>query len=228
MCDLRTLVVLVVLCIATACSSGDGSRDDDASGAAGAALEMAPVELKLASASPDAPRLAFQATKNGTIGVPGTFDSLKSTITLRPGDLTSLAGRLEVQLGSVNTENTRRDRNVREVLFGLSSESLGQAAIELHSFVPEKKYLPVGKSTKADVGLRMTLRGLTAEWAGRVQVNREDQQRWVVTTAEPVALSLETLGLGHHATALKRLCRHEDLSDSVTITVRLVFVAGEG
>jgi len=136
-----------------------------------------------------------------------------------------VGARLEVQLDSIETDTPRRDRNVREVLFGLRPGATGVAVVEIVRLPPEDRSLRVGKKTKGTAELKVTLRGFTATWTAAVVVTRLERLTWRVETGKPVALSMEAMGLGQHAIALKRLCQHEALGDLVAIDAKLVFAA---
>lgn len=217
--ELRTLLVLAVLCLVMACSGPSGDADSSGSDAP----STTPVELELVTTGDDAPRLRFLSLKNKTLQVPGTFEALEGTLRLTPADLGTATGRLAIQLGSIETNTARRDRNVREVLFGLLEDATGQATVQVVRLTPETPALRVGETTNATADFALSIRGFTSEWTANVTVTREGASRWVVATAQPVALSMEALGLGYHAKSLKAICMHEELDDSVSITARFVF-----
>lgn len=227
MSDVRTLVALAALCLATACSGSGSGFGGDQGTPEQAPLSMARVETRLVLLGADKPQLSFEAVKNREVPVPGIFQTLDGALSLTPGDLAQTTGRLEVQLASLDTQNSRRDRNVREVLFGLASVSSGLAVVEVVGITPDVPGLRIGQTTVATVALKVTIRGLTVDWPAQVEITREAEARWVVVTPEPQALSLTALGLAHHVSALKALCQHQRLDDEITLTVRLVF-AGSG
>lgn len=234
----RTFGLIVVLCIAGACSSSAPDPANDPSpgeatspadpggeGQPETVVPTPPIEVKLVGAGADAHRVGFRALKNRDIEVHGKFDEVQGSMTLSPGDLATVTARLEVQLGSVRSGKSRRDENVRTVLFGLHEGAVGLAVIEIVALRPQDRVLAVGEATNAKAELKLTLRGVTSESSVDVRITRVADQRWSVVTAEPAGLSMETMGLGHHVTALKALCMHEDLGDVVAITTELVFSA---
>lgn len=226
MIDSRTITLLAVLALGAACAQPEPAPPPPSAAVTVAVEEAAPpVRAALVQRGAHVPRLEWVAVKNVDKPVHGIFEALDGAITLSPGDLSTVTGRIEVQLESIESGKYRRDNNVRGILFGIAEGVAGAGTVEIVSLVPETSALEVGDTTAAVAGLNVTLRDVTTPWQANVEITRETRRRWAVTTAEPVALSMDSLGLGPHVTALKAVCEHESLNDLITITTRLVFEA---
>jgi hypothetical protein len=228
MLDSRTLTVLLALTLGAACSDPEPELQPPpaAVAATGSIQEAAtPVHAPMMQRGAHAPKLEWMAVKNVDKPVHGLFEAIDGAISLSPTDLASVTGRLALQLDSIESGKYRRDNNVRGVLFGLAEGAVGLADVEIVRLAPETSALQPGDSTPAVADLKLTVRGVTSEWQANVLVTRETRRRWAVKTADPVALSMESLGLGAHVTALKAVCEHESLNDLIEITASLVFEA---
>jgi len=168
----------------------------------------------------DTSKLTFVSTKNETVEVPGAFTKVVGGLDLTGDDLSTLHGEFTVSLNSVDTAEPTRDLSIREALFGLVEDAAGDATVTLRSVAPKQSSLEVGASTAAVATLDLTLLGTTTRHVAKVTIGRTEAG-WTVTSETPVSLSMETLGLGAAAAALKERCGHASLGDVVLVSVDL-------
>jgi polyisoprenoid-binding protein YceI len=179
-----------------------------------------PEETKYELTFTDSSKLTFVSTKNEGIEVPGSFTTLSGGLNLEKGDLSTLHGELVISLGSVDTANPDRDKNLREALFGLIGEAMGDATVTITEVQPSTSTLEVGATTPAEVSFDLTLVGNTTHHKAKISLGRT-ADGWTVATLHPVALSLHALGLKAQGAALKARCGHAQLGDAVMISVEL-------
>jgi hypothetical protein len=167
--------------------------------------------------------VTFAATKEEGIEVAGRLFASAGSLEAKGGDVASLRGGIDVGLETVGTGDPTRDKNLREVLFGLADGARGIARVDVVSLVPEQAVLQPKERTHAAATLKVQLLGGTATVPASVEVGRVDEARWSVRTLAPVELSLDALGMAGQVAALTQKCGHKEIGDSVTVNFVLGF-----
>jgi polyisoprenoid-binding protein YceI len=170
----------------------------------------------------DKSTLSFVSTKNGSTEVGGKFGVVLGGFDIDPQRLSSTTGVLNVELDSVDTGLPLRDANLAETFFGRVVGKVIRSDVEFLAFRPEAESVAVGGKTLAEVDLRINLRGHGNLATAKVELARTQEQGWTLRTTEPVALSIEGLGMQGRADSLKERCGHQSIGDAVTISAEIV------
>lgn len=170
----------------------------------------------------DKSTLSFVSTKNGSTEVGGKFGVVLGGFNIDPQKLSATTGVLNVELDSVDTGLTLRDANLAETFFGQVVGKVIRSDVEFLAFRPEAESVAVGGKTLAEVDLRINLRGHGNLATAKVELARTSEQGWTLRTTEPVALSIESLGMQGRADSLKERCGHQSIGDAVTISAEIV------
>lgn len=217
----RSLPLLLAVLL-TACSGGDDPApavDPEPAAAPAAATPPPPPPSSGLTIDPGS-TISFVSTKNEGVEVPGSWTPLSGELAVTDDDLSTLTGTFTVPLAALDTANPARDLSIREALFGLVGDAVGDATVTVTKVRPEVARLAPGDSTDAAAELDLTLLGTTTHHNAKIRLGRTETGL-TVSSAHPLDLSMVALGLGENAAALKARCGHAQLGDNVAISIEL-------
>ncbi len=223
---LRSTVLLATLALLlTACSGDDTTTADAPPPAEAPPAEEAPPpppaeeRPEFGATFAEGSNVRFISVKDDGVEVPGTL-AVAGGLNMVEEDLSTLTGKLVIDLGSVDTAEEKRDTNIKNLVFGLAADAAGSASVTLTSVTPESAALAPGQSTAADAKLSLDMLGNVSEHDAKLQIARVEDH-WIVSTASDIELSMIGIGVGDGAATLKEFCKHAALSDVVKVAAEL-------
>ncbi|WFL78404.1 YceI family protein [Altererythrobacter arenosus] len=159
--------------------------------------------------------LSFVSVKAGDIGEVHGFKQMEGAVS-RDGK-----AKVTIDLASVDTGIEIRDGRMREFLFdtGAYPEATISAQVDPAAF----STMAVGASTIQPITATIDLRGATSEVETEVNVLRAGEDRVVVSSARPIILDADALGLSEGVGKLQELAGLPAISAAVPVTFSLTF-----
>lgn len=161
----------------------------------------------------DHSQLSFVSVKAGTVAEVHHFGSLNGWL----GDDGRF--RLEIDLSSVETLIPIRNERMRELLFDV--EQFPQATLEAQLDLSPLKALEVGAQTEMVTEAELGLHGKTTGLTIRTVVARLAGDTLLVTSAEPLVLNADALGLTAGVERLREIAGLPSISPAVPVSFRL-------
>ena len=152
--------------------------------------------------------------------VPVSFDVHHpgGTLGLVDGSLESAYGKVLVPLAGIDSDLEVRDSRVMEVFFGLSDANR-YVTFDFNGM----DVAPLGEGEwAAAVSGTVTIAGVSQPATASLHITR-DGDSLLMTTAEPLVLSIEGFGLSARLADLIALCGHDTIDDGVEVDVALRF-----
>lgn len=168
-------------------------------------------------------RVLWTAKKDEGAEVKGAISVTDGGVALTATDLAATRGALKVDFSTVASGNPARDGNIMQLLFEAGSAAAGSAKVEVEEVVVTPNVLDVGGTAEGTARVAIMLMQGKAKATAKVKVTRTDADHWQVRSTEPVALSLDAMGLGLNVPKLKEACGHKNLDDQVLVELELLF-----
>jgi len=160
-----------------------------------------------------------------------SFVTTKNTHNVEVQSFTSLGGYigndgvavLNIDLNSVNTNNTTRDQRVRDFLFETATYPTATVTVTVPSTLLSS--LAVGQTSPTDVSAIISLHGVSFTVTARVSVQRLSSSRILVQTISPVLTKASDFNLTTGLETLRSLVGLTSISTAVPVDFALVFNA---
>lgn len=130
---------------------------------------------------------------------------------------------LNIDLNSVNTNNTTRDQRVRDFLFETATYPTATVTVTVPSTLLSS--LAVGQTSPTDVSAIISLHGVNFTVTARVSVQRLSSSRILVQTISPVLTKASDFNLTAGLETLRSLVGLTSISTAVPVDFALVFNA---
>lgn len=204
---------------------GLGACDDADEAPAAPPLGALRTRADAVSLAVGAGEISLVTTLDGQTEVPARLDGLTGSFEAADLDhLAGLAGALEIDLSRWSSDLDERDRNVKTVFFGIEEAPVARFTVLRLDGVPESG-LAVGEQVDGTVAGRLAVAGVEHDVSARVRLRRSDEEALYVSSAEPLRLSIDALGLGERLTALMTKCKHDAIEDAVVVSFGLQLAA---
>jgi copper(I)-binding protein/polyisoprenoid-binding protein YceI len=158
-------------------------------------------------------RLTFVSIKNNAVAESHRFADIEGGVTA-DGQAT-----LRVALDSVETGIGIRDQRMRDMLF--ETGRYPQATVTLAVDPQAVKALVPGEHRIWNVQAALDLHGLSNRLPAEVRVTRLDEQRWLVTSEQPVLVNATNFGLINGIDALRRAAGLQAIGSGVPVSFAL-------
>lgn len=161
----------------------------------------------------------FISIKNGDLGELHGFGSLVGYIGADGGV------QVDIDLDSVETKIDIRNQRMREKLFQTAKFPVARVSAEVEpALIAEASK---GATATVDIPVTLSLHGLSKTLTVPVVVIGEEGGRLQVFSARPVLLSAADFGLQAGIAALAEIAGLKSISDTVPVTLHLVFSPAE-
>jgi polyisoprenoid-binding protein YceI len=180
--------------------------------------------------------VASSANPNAAWDLDGTtsylsFVTTKNTHNVEVHSFTALGGYigndgvavLNIDLNSVNTNNSVRDQRVRDLLFETTTYPTATVTVTLPSGLLGS--LAVGQASPTDISATVSLHGMNVAVTTRVSVQRLSSSRILVQTIAPVLTKAGDFNLTTGLETLRSLVGLTSISAAVPVDFALVFNA---
>lgn len=180
------------------------------------AVCAAPAALASWTVDNDHSRLSFVSVKAGRVAEVHHFGQLEGTL---DGDGSF---RVEIDLASVETLIQIRNERMREMLF--QTQTYPTAALTSRIDLDAVKGLAVGEQIEVVSEAELDLHGKKTNLTIATVVARLATDKLLVTSAQPIALNADSLGLGDGVEQLREVAGLSSISPAVPVTFRLTLV----
>ncbi|MEE4330001.1 MAG: YceI family protein, partial [Wenzhouxiangella sp.] len=169
----------------------------------------------------DHSRLSFVSVKAGSVAEVHHFGQLAGALE----DDGSF--RVEIDLASVETLIQIRNERMREMLF--ETGTFPTASLSSQIDLDAVRALEVGEQTEVVSEAELDLHGQKTNLTIRAVVARLASDRLLVTSAQPLTLNADMLGLSEGVEKLREVAGLSSISPAVPVTFRLTLVeTGQG
>ncbi|MGR9117210.1 MAG: YceI family protein [Gammaproteobacteria bacterium] len=161
--------------------------------------------------------LSFISTKNASVTEVHSFKELSGSVK------DNGEAMLKIGLESVETNIPIRNDRMKQFLF--ETDRFKEAMVELKVDPAKIKELAVGEWVDMPVKAKLALHGVTQEIDAKLRVVKMQNNGIVVSTIEPVILSIDMFGLQSGLEKLKEIAKLGSITTTVPVALNLAFEA---
>ncbi|WP_328189177.1 cellulose binding domain-containing protein [Marinobacter sp. OP 3.4] len=165
--------------------------------------------------------LGFVTTKNTHTVESHRFGTLSGSVT---DDGTAT---LDIDLNTVQTGIDIRNQRLKEMLFNTGQTPTATVAIELGDNLSQVQGLSAGDVMTLDVPAQVQISGETRDINSQLRVQHLGNQRFLVSSAQPLIITADQFGLEDGVEALREVAGLDSISIAVPVDFALFFEAGE-
>lgn len=159
--------------------------------------------------------LSFIATKDARVADNHYFTDIDANISDN-GQVT-----LSINMASVETNITKRDKRLRALLFNVAEFPTAEAVLKVR-----RSYLkpqPAGTQKTVNVKGHLTMVGVNQPTAARLIMTHRSDGKVAVSTIEPILVDSEDFGMLPGIDALAKLAGLKTISIKIPVSFNLVF-----
>lgn len=197
---------------------GDQPGDGDDSGDSGDDPQT-PDEPTAWSLDADDSYLGFVTTKNANKVESHSFGTLSGTVSDEG------VATLDIDLNTVETGVDIRNQRLKEILFNTGQTPTATVAIELGESLAQVQGLEAGEVMALDIPAQVQISGETREINSQLRVQRLGEQRFLVSSAQPLIITADQFGLQGGVEALREVAGLTSISIAVPVDFALFFEA---
>jgi polyisoprenoid-binding protein YceI len=157
----------------------------------------------------------YVSIKKSSIGEVNGFKKITGSI----GDSGTVS--LNIDLGSVETNIPIRNDRMKSMLFEVAKFS--EATISGSVDVSRLSKLGVGDTYTDSVRLKLSLHGVSHDFATDMQITRLTDNRLLVNSVKPVIINAENYNLAEGVEQLRTVANLPSISTAVPVTFNLMF-----
>ena len=165
--------------------------------------------------------LGFVTTKNTHKVESHRFGTLSGSVT---DDGTAT---LDIDLNTVETGIDIRNQRLKEMLFNTGQTPTATVAIELGDNLSQVQGLSAGEVMTLDVPAQVQISGETRDINSQLRVQHLGNQRFLVSSAQPLIITADQFGLEDGVEALREVAGLDSISIAVPVDFALFFEADE-
>ena len=160
--------------------------------------------------------LNFVSTVNASVSEVHSFTNMQGTIS------DSGEAILKVDLGSVETSNADRNRQIRKIIFDV--ENFQELLISIKLDADRMASLSIGNSIVMEVNTKISLHGISKEITASLLVTRLQKDCVLITSMYPIILSLADFGLLGNLEELRTRAKLDSIANTVPVTLNLFYL----
>ncbi|MFL1485291.1 cellulose binding domain-containing protein [Marinobacter sp. LN3S78] len=164
--------------------------------------------------------LGFVTTKNTHKVESHRFGTLS-------GSVADGTATLDIDLNSVETGIDIRNQRLKEMLFNTGQTPTATVAIELGDNLSQVQGLSAGEVMTLDVPAQVQISGETRDINSQLRVQHLGNQRFLVSSAQPLIITADQFGLENGVEALREVAGLDSISIAVPVDFALFFEADE-
>lgn len=187
--------------------NGDGDSGDDSDTPAAWSLDA------------DDSYLGFVTTKNTNKVESHRFGTLSGAVS------DDGVATLDIDLNTVDTGIDIRNQRLKQMLFNTGQTPTATVAIELGENLSQVQGLDAGEVMTLDIPAQVQISGETREINSQLRVQRLGEQRFLVSSAQPLIITADQFGLQGGVEALREVAGLNSISIAVPVDFALFFEA---
>lgn len=169
--------------------------------------------------------ISVTTVKDGTTEVPATFSGVTGKLAFGDrGAEQAGIGALTLDLASWDSGLALRDERVRTLFLGVAQHPTATFSVDALEGVGAAMDAVGGEASVTATGTLYLAGGSTA-LSAPMTLTRTAETRYLLSSTEPLAVSIKELGLAEPLQRLMDACQHESIADSVAVSVSIQFDA---
>ncbi|MCB9791792.1 MAG: YceI family protein [Alphaproteobacteria bacterium] len=160
--------------------------------------------------------------KNGDAEVPGRLTGLSGELKLPKADSwAQLDGSFTVDLSTWDTGLELRDTRIKETFFQVAEHP--SVSFDVSKVEGGGDMKVGGPAQDMTLHGKLSLYGASKDVSLPIAVTRTSEGGYAVVSKEPLVLDVNDFGMAEPLEALRVLCAHDSLSNTVKVSLRLAF-----